>query len=584
MRKRLPSAEAVPSGKHIVAQLAARIPESPYDEIEHQNQELLHTLEELRARQEELAALNRELEDTNRGVVALYAELDERTDYLRRASELKSNFLSSVSHEFRTPLNSIISLSRLLLQRMDGELTAEQEKQVRYIEQSAAGLSDLVNDLLDLAKVEAGKVKIRPKRFELKELFSALKGMLKPLLADNSSVDLIFGEVAEFPAFDTDEGKLSQILRNFISNAIKFTPKGTVEIGATLKGDRAVFAVRDTGIGIALENQELIFQEFTQVENPFQARYLGTGLGLPLCRKLALLLGGTVWVESTLGSGSTFYAEIPLRYRGDLKNMESPDLPAVEFSRPPVLLIEDNPDAVKMMEQAFAASEFQLLHVSNPSDALEWLKKNRPEAIISDTHFDNAPVWNFLRSLRGDPTFERVPVVVVGIQDEGQRALAAGADAFLRKPIDSDALLQELRTRTGTSGPRNILLVEDNEATRYLVRELLSEGTLRILEAGTGADARRLCRDERIDAIILDLGLPDTSGFDLLDELRDNPLTSAIPIVVFTSREVEGDELERLNRKGAKVVRKSELSSRLAAEDLMRPLTEAGLRTSHTTA
>ncbi len=172
--------------------LEQRTPESPYEEIEQQNQELLKTLQELRARQEELELLNRELEDTNRGVVALYAELDERADYLRRASELKTKFLSNVSHEFRTPLNSIISLARLLMDRLDGDLTSEQMKQVRFIESSARDLQEMVNDLLDLAKVEAGKIRIRPKQFEVHELFSALKGMLKPLLADNTSVELIF--------------------------------------------------------------------------------------------------------------------------------------------------------------------------------------------------------------------------------------------------------------------------------------------------------------------------------------------------------------------------------------------------------
>lgn len=184
----------------------ASAPESPYEEIDRQNRELLKTLQELRARQEELANLNRELEDTNRGVVALYAELDERADYLRRASELKTNFLSNVSHEFRTPLNSIISLSRMLLDRLDGDLAPEQETQVRFILESAKSLTDLVNDLLDLAKVEAGKVKIRVKTFEVSELFSALKGMLKPLLADNKSVDLVFEDVGSAEGAPVGDG------------------------------------------------------------------------------------------------------------------------------------------------------------------------------------------------------------------------------------------------------------------------------------------------------------------------------------------------------------------------------------------
>lgn len=213
LRKTLPrhAPHLTQTGAAVIIGKLARTPESPYEEIDRQNLELLKTLQELRARQEELALLNRELEDTNRGVVALYAELDERADYLRRASELKTTFLSNVSHEFRTPLNSITSLSRILLDRLDGQLTPEQEKQVRYIADSARSLSELVNDLLDLAKVEAGKIKIKPKSFEISELFSALKGMLKPLLADNTSVDLVFEDSSPIPRFQNDEGKISQI-------------------------------------------------------------------------------------------------------------------------------------------------------------------------------------------------------------------------------------------------------------------------------------------------------------------------------------------------------------------------------------
>ncbi|HET9281868.1 MAG TPA: ATP-binding protein, partial [Candidatus Angelobacter sp.] len=252
MRKGLPGTAPFVSAhklKEMTLKIKAREPESPYEEIERQNQELLKTLEELRKRQEELALLNRELEDTNRGVVALYAELDDRADYLRRASELKTAFFSNISHEFKTPLNSIISLSRMLLERIDGDLTTEQEKQVRYIAEASGLLSDMVSDLLDLAKVEAGKVNVRVKNFRVDELFSALKGMLKPLLADNSSVDLVFEDNTESAKLRTDDGKVSQILRNFISNAIKFTPQGEIRVYASLIGENVRFEVRDTGIG-----------------------------------------------------------------------------------------------------------------------------------------------------------------------------------------------------------------------------------------------------------------------------------------------------------------------------------------------
>ena len=309
-------------------------------------------MQELRARQEELELLNRELEDTNRGVVALYAELDERADYLRRASELKTKFLSNVSHEFRTPLNSIISLARLLMDRLDGDLTGEQMKQVRFIESSARDLQEMVNDLLDLAKVEAGKIRIRPKQFEVHELFSALKGMLKPLLADNTSVELLFEDASELPALFTDEGKVSQILRNLISNALKFTPSGHVRVAAEMSEPGLVlFSVEDTGIGIAQEHHEDIFREFSQIDNPLQERHRGTGLGLPLCRNLAMLLGGRIWLESQPGTGSRFYVAVPMSYSGEAVQPEdAANLPAPEFHRAPVLFLEDNPETAHVFE------------------------------------------------------------------------------------------------------------------------------------------------------------------------------------------------------------------------------------------
>ena len=228
-----------------------RISRDPYEELKQQNRELLSTLQELRDRQEELAQLNRELDDTNRGVVALYAELNDKADFLQRASELKSHFLSNMSHEFRTPLNSITALSQILLDRLDGELTAEQEKQVKYIRSSALDLTEIVNDLLDLAKVEAGKVTLRPKRFEVSGLFAALRGMLRPLLSQNSSVNLIFEDPVDIPELYSDEAKISQILRNFISNALKFTERGEVRVSASLgHDDTVVLSVADTGIGI----------------------------------------------------------------------------------------------------------------------------------------------------------------------------------------------------------------------------------------------------------------------------------------------------------------------------------------------
>ena len=296
------------------AQLAASPAATSFSEAQQQNHELAAALAELRERQDDLLALTRELEDTNRGVVALYAEIEEKAERIRKADEMKSRFLSNTSHELRTPLSSIRALAQLLLDRMDGELSVEQERQIMFIASAANDLSSLVNDLLDLAKIEAGKVQISVAPIDIGDLFSTLKGMLRPL-AQNPAVELHFGEPATPVSFMSDESKVAQILRNFISNALKFTEAGQVvlQLQPHPDPDLICFAVTDSGIGISPDHLHLIFEEFSQIEHPLQRGAKGTGLGLPLCRQLAALLGGQVEVQSTYGAGSTFTLILPRR-------------------------------------------------------------------------------------------------------------------------------------------------------------------------------------------------------------------------------------------------------------------------------
>jgi signal transduction histidine kinase len=267
----------------------------------------------LASREADIAALRDELDETNKGVVALYAELDDKAEQLRDANELKSRFLSYMSHEFRTPLTSMTSITGILLSRLDGPLTDEQQKQVEFIRGSARELTEMVNDLLDLAKVEAGRITISPEWFEMADLFSALRGMFKPIV-NSESVSLVFDEPEGDIRLYTDDKKLSQILRNFISNALKFTQSGEVRVSARLiDAERVEFAVSDTGIGIAHDHLKTLFNDFVQLDVPLQKRLRGTGLGLSLARKFAELLGGEVGVDSEMGKGSRFWVRLPVK-------------------------------------------------------------------------------------------------------------------------------------------------------------------------------------------------------------------------------------------------------------------------------
>jgi signal transduction histidine kinase/ActR/RegA family two-component response regulator len=446
----------------IGAHLAAMPPEATLTEVQQQNRELLSTLAELKARQEELLQLTRELEDTNRGVVALYAELDEKAGHLRRADDMKSRFLSNMSHEFRTPLSSIRALSKLLLDRVDGELTVEQEKQVTFILRGAEDLSELVNDLLDLAKIEAGKIDIRPGRFEVAELFSALRGMLRPLLV-SESVRLEFDEPVGVPALYTDEAKLSQILRNFISNALKFTDAGEVRISATaMPSEQSVrLSVRDTGVGIPEESQQLVFEEFTQVENRLQQRVKGTGLGLPLCRKLAALLGGRVELQSRLGEGSTFSVVLPVHYAAlPEPAAASPRTGSAgengqSDARRPVLVVEDDESTRLLYERFLHGSAFRPVHAASVREAEEQWLVQEPAAVLLDVSLKGEETWRWLADIKSDQRRAQVPVVLATETDDKRKGLALGADAYYVKPLSRLELLSTLDYLTGAGTQTN---------------------------------------------------------------------------------------------------------------------------------
>jgi len=468
LEKRLPVRTLVNDAllRQVMDGLAQQNSQSLLAELQNHNQEMLQAMTDLQAQQQQLIELNQELEDTNRGVVALYAELDERAELLVKSNEIKTRFLSNISHELRTPLNAILSLSNLLLSRADGDLTQEQEKQVGFIRRSAESLSGMVNDVLDLAKVDAGMVAIRAENFEVENLFSALRGMLRPLLGESQNVNLVFEEENEIPSLYTDEGKVSQILRNFISNAIKFTTEGEVKVTASLEGDRVLFKVSDTGIGIDEQDLEYIFEEFTQLESSLHKRTKGTGLGLPLARKLAQLLGGEVDVESEIGQGSCFYCMIPLYYQGSGEGNLVGDSPKpaaivnqplqfpvaltqpITYSKPvqgelkqgqskvDVLMIDNDPAHIYLLRNKLDSMRLEVREAHDGMSGLKIAQSESPRLIFLDLVMPHMDGFAVLEALRDHDATRQIPIIIHTSKDLSpaeEKSLLRGCQFIVKK-------------------------------------------------------------------------------------------------------------------------------------------------------
>ena len=398
----------------ISEELARDVPKGQEEELRQQYRDALLNLENLRRTegdlrrvQDELLQLNQELEATNRGVVALYAELDQRAEALRSANEIKTKFLSHMSHEFRTPLNSILALTTLLIRRTDGDLTADQDKQVGFIRTAAEELFDMVNDLLDLAKVEAGKLDMKYSDVRVGRLIDALRGLLRPL-STSPSVNLIFAEVDPALRLHTDEGKVSQILRNLISNALKFTESGEVRVSVESSTGWLSFHVADTGIGIDPANQARIFEEFAQIDNPLQRKVRGTGLGLPLSRKLAELLGGTLRVVSTIGSGSTFTLSVP--YQPD--SQAEPEGNAEPAADDSILIIDDSERDRYLVRQLFRGTHYRIMEAASGPEGTERARFEQPRLIILDIVMPGMSGIEVLEELKADARTSSIPVVI----------------------------------------------------------------------------------------------------------------------------------------------------------------------------
>jgi CheY-like chemotaxis protein len=441
-------------------------------------------------------------------------------------------------------VNSILALTDLLGERFG--VRADQKDELFYIRKSAQQLSDIVDDLLDLAKVEAGKIEVHPATFEVEALFGALRGMLRPLLV-NQALALRFEEPDEIPPMYSDESKISQILRNFISNALKYTERGEVRVTAALTParDAVEFRVADTGIGIPGKDLARIFDEFVQIENPLQRRVKGTGLGLPLSKRLAELLGGSITVDSTLGVGSTFAVTIPLTYRGVGRDQAAPE--KIDPARVPLLVVEDSDEDALLFERALAEPKYHIFRARTTTEAESLLAAASPVAVVLDIRLHGSDAWDFLARMKRDPTTSARPVIVVSTVDDRRKGFALGADAYSVKPLDAKWLLQTLDGLASASDAVRVLAIDDEEASRFIIRQMLKGTTHQVIEAASGGDGLRHAREGKPDVILLDLRLTDMTGFDLFERLRAHPSTARVPVLVVTSQRLTEDDRARLS-------------------------------------
>ncbi|HEY1546303.1 MAG TPA: response regulator [Kofleriaceae bacterium] len=531
----------------------------------------------------ELVTRNRELSDSHQGITALLAELQDKADQAQHDTEIKGRLVANLSHELRTPLHSILGLTQLLSSGVDGGLAPEQDKQVRFIRSSAEDLLGLVNDVLDLGKLDADQQQLRVERFDLQSFLASMRGVLRPLVPAGVPIELeIIEPAGALIELETDRSKLSQIVRNLVSNAIKFTERGEVRVTAEHTGERIMIRVVDTGIGIAPEDHERVFEEYGQIENHLQQQLKGTGLGLPLARKLATRLGGVLLVDSELGKGSTFTLDIPARHE------EAQEMRAlVERSRQKspgatsVLVVEDDRHSLFLYERYLVMAGFHVLPARTIEDARLLMKDHRPAAIVLDVMLEGDSSWSFLAELKNSPQTQDIPVLVVTITDREDKARALGADEFWLKPIDQDRLLRKLRELSERTPTTRVLVIDDDERARYIISRHLEGTPYKLFEASNGADGVQLAREQHPNVILLDFLLGGSTAFDVIDDLKADPRTRSIPVVVVTSHVLDAIDQKRLLAEASSVISKQNLSRELAINRIRDALrtTAAGAHT-----
>ena len=562
-------------------------------ELQTQQTELQQTNEKLEQKAQQLAEQNVEVERKNQEIEQARRALEEKATELALTSKYKSEFLANMSHELRTPLNSILILGQQLGDNPEGNLTAKQIEFARTIHGAGTDLQNLISDILDLSKIESGTVSIDAEEV----MFAALVGAVaRPFRHEADRRRLSF-EVSIDPnlaqSMVTDSKRLQQVLKNLLSNAFKFTEHGGVKLSVsqaasgwnsdhpTLKQAPTVvaFEVADTGIGIPSNKQRLIFEAFQQADAGTSRKYGGTGLGLAISRELSNLLGGEIHLRSAPGIGSTFTLYLPLKFTGASLSSRiagtslSPAGPLPQTAERVVeqisddrlllqqgdmvlLIVEDDPHYARVMVDLARDNGFKVLVAHRGADALSLARHYRPSAVSLDVFLPDMLGWTVLNQLKQDPDTRHIPVQIITLDEDRQHGLARGAFSFMSKPVNAHDLHAALTRIKDYASPRRkrLLLVEDNLVEQRSVAELIGHDDVDIIMAGRGAEALDILRKSRCDCVVLDLKLPDMSGFDVLEKIRDDAALSDLPVVVFTGRALSAEEDVKLHTMARSVV------------------------------
>jgi HAMP domain-containing protein/CheY-like chemotaxis protein/signal transduction histidine kinase len=550
--------------------------------LRNQQEKLRQTNEELEEKAALLATQKQEVEDKNREVVLAKAALEEKAEQLALTSKYKSQFLANMSHELRTPLNSLLILSKLMMENGDGNLTEKQVDFATTINAAGVDLLTLINDILDLSKIESGTVSVDIGEVALENLRDYVERSFRQLAEEKHLSFTIAVDEAVPASLRTDHKRLQQVLKNLLSNAFKFTESGGVALKVSrlapgagaprsggFSGDVVAFAVVDTGIGISRDKHRIIFEAFQQADGTTSRKYGGTGLGLSISREIARLLGGSIEIESTPGQGSVFTLYLPLEPPPKAKDAApeavAPVRPALNLaaageladdrdSLEPgdriVLIVEDDGKFASILLDLAREKGFKGIVATSGADVLPLVRRFSPDAITLDIGLPDMDGWLLLDQLKEAPALRHIPITVISVSDESWRGFHAGAFAYLEKPVERDALSAALtRTKDLIEHPlRRVLVVEDDETHRGSIMALIGEGDALVTAVDTGRAALEAISAHRFDCLIIDLGLPDMSGIELIEQIRRSDVLTRLPIVVHTAQTLEPAEAERLSR------------------------------------